>query len=192
MELKQGSKMRLLLTIIIILLLFPSYVSAKIYKFVDDEGIMHFVDNYDAIPEKYREKKVEEVIIKNEKESDKIKEEKEEKEEEVKESVPNDSSEPAKKKTEAEIIKDWDEKLSKQKEKLEEARKKLDEAERFKNRTISSYSRKQYSNSDRKAGEEDYNAAKEYYESAQKEWNELGEEARKEAPYSWWRENFYK
>ncbi len=184
--------MRLLLTIIIIILLFPSYVSAKIYKFVDDEGIMHFVDNYDAIPEKYREKKVQEVIIKNEKENDKIKEEKEEKGEEVKESITRDSSEPVKKKTEAEIIRDWDEKVSKLKEKLEKAGKKLDEAERFKNRTVSSYSRQQYSNSDRKAAEEDYNAAKEYYENTQKEWDELGEVARKEAPYSWWRENFYK
>ena len=73
-----------------------------------------------------------------------------------------------------------------------ETKRKLDEAERSKNRTTSSYSRKQYSNADRKAAEDDYDAAKKDYESIQKEWDELGEKAKKEAPYPWWRQNFYK
>ena len=180
--------MRLFLAVIIFLLLLPSNVSANIYKFVDEDGIKHFVDSYDAIPERYREKKVEEIVSRDEKEK-----------EEPRESVPKDSkennkdsSEPENKKTEAEIIKDWDEKVSKQKEKLKETKRKLDEAERSKNRTTSSYSRKQYSNADRKAAEDDYDAAKKDYESIQKEWDELGEKAKKEAPYPWWRQNFYK
>ena len=179
-------------TISFFLLSLPFYASPKIYRYVDEEGITHFVDNYDAIPEKYRVKAVEKV--KEEKSIQKFEEEKSEPQKPLEKSDDKTgaSKEQEKIKTESEIIEEWNKKAYEFKGKLEEAKRRLDEAERFKNRTTSSYSRQQYTNADRKAAQETYDEAKKAVEDSQKEWDEFGEKARREAPYLWWRENFYK
>jgi clan AA aspartic protease (TIGR02281 family) len=44
------------IVIILFSLLFPSLLSAGFYKWVDEQGKVHFTDNYHNIPEKYRNK----------------------------------------------------------------------------------------------------------------------------------------
>ncbi|OGL39972.1 MAG: hypothetical protein A2042_00445 [Candidatus Schekmanbacteria bacterium GWA2_38_11] len=182
-------KILLIMTLSIFFFLLPSPSSAAIYKFVDDQGVIHFVDTYDLIPEKYRLRSSEE----------KLKEER--KEEEMKPQTPVISTpkeekeaakEPEKKKSEDEIIEEWNKKLQEANDNIAKAKAALDEAERFENRTVSSYSRENYTNADRKAAQEATEAAKKNLEKAQKDLDELAEIARSEAPYSWWRENFYK
>ncbi len=44
------------LLLIVFLSFFPNLVAADIYKWIDDQGGIHFTDNYESIPEIYRTK----------------------------------------------------------------------------------------------------------------------------------------
>lgn len=175
------------MTLLIPFFLLPSYSSAAIYKFIDDQGVIHFVDTYDSIPEKYRGKIAEEKIKEGEKEGE-AKPQKPYKPALKQETAKDKKDE----KSEAKVIEEWNKKLKDAKEKLAKAKAALDEAQRVENRTVSSYSRKNYTNADRRAAQEATETAKKNLEEAQKEWDDLSEKAMREAPYSWWRENFYK
>lgn len=52
--------------IIILIILSTSFSIAEVYKWVDDQGVVHFTDDFTQIPEKYRPK-IEKMEMSNEK-----------------------------------------------------------------------------------------------------------------------------
>ncbi|RMF96216.1 MAG: DUF4124 domain-containing protein [Candidatus Schekmanbacteria bacterium] len=175
-----------LVALIFVLLPVGRSHSATIYKYTDENGVIHIVDSPEKIPPSLEEK-VEKTKI-----SSKPKEEEKDYKSVFDEEIEKSAEEAeAEKKKKEEEIKEWDEKKNKLLAELSEAEEKVKRAEAFRLRTVSSYSRKNYTNADRKMAQKQLEVAKENYEKVKQRWEEFKESARTDAPYEWWRENFF-
>lgn len=160
--------------------------SSGIYTFTDDNGMVHIVDSPEKIPSN----------LQNEAEKTKAGPSPKDKTDIYKDLLSdeiekNKALEEEEKKRQEEKLNEWNEKKEKIESELSEAEDKVKTAEALKNRTVSSYSRKNYTNADRQSAEKELDAAKSYYEDVKTKWEEFKESAKTDAPYDWWRENFY-
>jgi len=181
-------RISLLILCLTIFFLLPSgeVTSSDIYKYTDENGTVHIVDSPEKIPSALEdEAEKTEVSSGTKKRTDNYKDLFSE---DIEKSRALEEEE---KKKKEEKLNEWNEKKRKLESELSEIEDKIKSAEAFKLRTVSSYSRKNYTNSDRQSAQKQLDAANESYERAKEKWEEFKESARTDAPYDWWRENFY-